>query len=69
MSSGTASKIVVVAGKRTPFGSFGGGLKDVGATQLTVAAGKAALEQAKVDAKDIDHVVLGNVVQSGADAA
>lgn len=69
MSSGTASKIVVVAGKRTPFGSFGGGLKDVGATQLTVAAGKAALQQAKVDAKDIDHVVLGNVVQSGADAA
>jgi acetyl-CoA acyltransferase 2 len=61
--------IVVVAGKRTPFGAFGGGLKDVGATQLSVAAGKAALEQAKVSAADIQHVVLGNVVQSGADAA
>ncbi|HVK61701.1 MAG TPA: acetyl-CoA C-acyltransferase [Bdellovibrionales bacterium] len=63
------SSIVVVAGQRTPFGAFGGGLKDVGATQLTVAAGRATLEQAKVDAKDIDHIVLGNVVQSGADAA
>ena len=59
----------MVAGKRTAFGSFGGGLKDVGATALTVAAGKATLEQAGVDAKDVGHVVLGNVVQSGADAA
>lgn len=63
------TSIVAVAGKRTPFGSFGGGLKDVGATALTVTAGRATLEQARVDAKDIDHVVLGNVVQSGADAA
>ena len=61
--------IVIVAGKRTPFGSFGGGLKDVGATALSVAAGQAALEQAKVPASDVDHVILGNVVQSGADAA
>ncbi len=59
----------MVAGKRTAFGSFGGGLKDVGATALTVAAGKAALAQAGVDAKDVGHIVLGNVVQSGADAA
>ncbi len=61
--------IVVVAGQRTPFGAFGGGLKDVGATLLSVAAGKAALEQAKVSAADIQHVILGNVVQSGSDAA
>lgn len=63
------ASVVVVAGKRTPFGSFGGGLKDVGATALSVAAGKATLAQAKVDAKDVGHVVLGNVVQSGSDAA
>jgi acetyl-CoA acetyltransferase family protein len=61
--------IVVVAGKRTPFGSFGGGLKDVGATQLAVHAGRAAIEQAGIQATDIGHVVLGNVIQSGADAA
>lgn len=62
-------KIVVVAAKRTPFGSFGGGLKDVGATQLSVAAANAAFEQSGVKPTDIDHVVLGNVVQSGSDAA
>ena len=62
-------KIVVLSGKRTPFGSFGGGLRDVGATSLAVTASQAALEQAHVKADEIEHVVLGNVVQSGADAA
>ena len=69
LNSSPETTVVVVGGKRTPFGAFGGGLKDVGATQLAVAAGRAALEQAKVPANDVDHVVIGNVVQSGADAA
>lgn len=69
LNTSPETTIVVVAGKRTPFGAFGGSLKDVGATQLSVAAGRATLEQAGVNAADVDHVVLGNVVQSGADAA
>lgn len=68
-NSSPETTIVAVAGKRTPFGAFGGGLKDVGATQLAVAAGRAALDQCGVKASDIEHVVLGNVVQSGSDAA
>lgn len=60
--------IVIVAAKRTPFGAFGGTLKDVSATDLAVLASKAALEQAKVDPSEIDHVVFGSVVQSAADA-
>ncbi len=62
-------KIVVIAGQRTPFGAFGGSLKDVSATQLSVAAGRSTLEQAGVQPSKIDHVVIGNVVQSGSDAA
>lgn len=62
-------KIVFISGKRTPFGAFGGSLKDVSATDLGVAAAKATLEQAGLSADKIDHVVFGNVVQSGADAA
>ncbi|PWU14482.1 MAG: acetyl-CoA C-acyltransferase [Bdellovibrio sp.] len=62
-------KIVMVAGRRTPFGSFGGGLKDVSATDLTVAAGLGTLAQVGVAAESIDHVVVGNVAQSSADAA
>ncbi len=61
--------IVVVSGQRTPFGAFGGSLKDVSATALAVAASKKAMEQAHIQPGDIDHVVIGNVVQSGADAA
>jgi acetyl-CoA C-acetyltransferase/acetyl-CoA acyltransferase 2 len=69
MNTNPENTIVVVGGKRTPFGAFGGSLKDVGATQLAVTAGRAALEQAGVPAKDVEHVVIGAVVQSGSDAA
>lgn len=69
LNSSPETTIVAVAGKRTPFGAFGGSLKDVGATQLSVAAGRAALEQCGVKASEVDHVIIGNVVQSGADAA
>ena len=61
--------IVVVAGQRTPFGSFGGSLKDLSATDLSVIASQATLLQAGVAASEVDHVVIGNVVQSSADAA
>lgn len=62
-------KIVFISGKRTPFGAFGGSLKDVSATDLSVAAAKATLEQANLSAEKVEHLVLGNVVQSGSDAA
>lgn len=62
-------KIVFISGKRTPFGAFGGSLKDVSATDLGVAAAKATLEQAGLSPEHIDHTIFGNVVQSGADAA
>lgn len=62
-------KIVFISGKRTPFGSFGGSLKDLSATDLGVIAAKATLEQAGVNPDQIDHTIFGNVVQSGADAA
>lgn len=61
--------IVFISGKRTPFGAFGGSLKDVSATDLGVAAAKATLEQAGLSPEKVDHVIFGNVVQSGADAA
>lgn len=62
-------KIVFISGKRTAFGAFGGSLKDISATDLTVAAGKASLEAGGVKPDDVEQVIIGNVVQSGADAA
>jgi len=61
-------KIVFISGKRTPFGTFGGALKDVSATDLGVASAKATLDQAGVSPEKVDHVIFGNVIQSGADA-
>ncbi len=60
--------VFVVGAKRTPFGSFLGSLKNVSNTKLTVSCSKAAIEQAKIKPDNIDHVVVGNVIQSGSDA-
>ena len=60
--------IVFLSGKRTPFGAFGGTLKDWSATDMGVHAAKAALAQAKVEPKEIDHSVFGNALQTTADA-
>lgn len=62
-------KIVFISGKRTAFGAFGGSLKDISATDLSVVAGNATLQAANANPEDVNHVIMGNVVQSGADAA
>ncbi|MHB1846662.1 MAG: acetyl-CoA C-acetyltransferase, partial [Deltaproteobacteria bacterium] len=58
----------ILAAKRTPFGTFGGALKELSATDLMVLAGKAALAQSGLSPEDIGHVIAGNVVQSSPDA-
>jgi len=60
--------VVILAAKRTPFGTFGGALKDQSATDLAVHAAKAALAQASLPVSAYGHVVFGNVLQSSADA-
>src|SRR5207237_10579821 len=60
--------LVFLAAKRTPFGTYGGALKDVSATDLAVHAAKAAVSQAGVKPEDVDNVVFGNVMQTSADA-
>lgn len=62
-------KIVMVSGQRTAFGAFGGSLKDVSATELATFAAQATLSKVQFNPKELDHVIIGNVVQSGADAA
>ncbi len=61
-------ELVFLAAKRTAFGAFGGSLKDVNPSDMGASASKAALTQAGVDAKAIEHVIVGNVIQSTADA-
>ncbi len=63
------NEVYLIAGARTPFGTFGGSLKDVTATELGTAAAKAAIERAGATAADIDNVVFGNVIQTHNGAA
>ena len=57
---------VIVAGARTPFGKFGGAFKEVPATTLGAHAIRTALERSGVDGKDVDYVIMGQVLQAGA---
>ncbi|HEX9495628.1 MAG TPA: acetyl-CoA C-acetyltransferase [Candidatus Limnocylindria bacterium] len=60
--------VVILGGARTAFGTYGGALRDVSATDLGVVAAKGALERSKVPAAKIDQVILGNVLQTSGDA-
>jgi acetyl-CoA acyltransferase 2 len=60
--------IFIVSAKRTPFGTFGGALKDISAIDLGVVAAKSALDAAGLSPEAVDHVIYGNVSQTSADA-
>jgi acetyl-CoA C-acetyltransferase len=56
---------VILGAARTPIGKLGGGLASVDATELGATAIKAALERADVDPEQVQHVVMGQVIQAG----
>jgi len=68
MRSATSQEIVFIAGRRTPFGTYGGTLKDLSATDLAVHAARAALSDSGLPPDAIGHVIVGNVLQTSADA-
>jgi len=68
MARSLSREIWIVGAKRTAFGTFGGTLKDLTATDLAVDAAKAAMAQGNVDPATIEQVVFGNVQQTSADS-
>jgi len=60
-------EVVVLDGARTPIGSFGGSLREVNAPTLLEHAFRAALDKTKIDPKEIDETIVGQVFQ-GSDA-
>jgi acetyl-CoA C-acetyltransferase len=58
-------KTVILSAARTPVGKLGGGLASFKATELGGIAISAALDRAGVDGADVDHVVMGTVLQAG----
>jgi acetyl-CoA acyltransferase 2 len=61
-------ELVILSGTRSPFGTLGGALKKLTATDLAVPTAIAALKQAGIEGEDIDHVIYGNVLQTANDA-
>ena len=57
--------VYIVAGKRTPIGSFNGRLSSFQAVELGEFAVKGALESINLNPKEIDEVILGNVLGAG----
>jgi acetyl-CoA C-acetyltransferase len=56
---------VILGAARTPIGKMGGGLATLDATELGGVAIKAALERAGVEPEQVEHVVMGQVLQAG----
>ncbi len=57
---------VIVSAVRTPFGTFGGSLKDLPATELGALVIKEAVNRAGIPGESVDNVIMGMVVQAGA---
>ncbi len=58
-------KTVILGAARTPVGKMGGSLSSLDATELGGLAIKAALERAGVEPEQVEHVVMGQVLQAG----
>jgi acetyl-CoA acetyltransferase family protein len=60
--------IVIVDGARTPMAEYNGAFSDISATDLAVVAAKAALERSGFAPEEMDHVIVGNAMQTSGDA-
>ncbi len=58
-------KTVILSAARTPIGKLGGALSSVDATELGATAITAALERADVQPEEVQHVIMGQVLQAG----
>ena len=56
---------IIIGAVRTPVGSFGGSLKDINAVELGSIVIAESAKRAGIQLKDVDEVIMGNVIQSG----
>ncbi|MCJ7994415.1 acetyl-CoA C-acetyltransferase [Rhizobium cremeum] len=61
----SSASIVIASAARTPVGSFNGVFANVPAHELGAVAIKGVLERAGVDAKEVDEVILGQILTAG----
>ena len=59
-----STEVVITAALRTPIGSYMGSLKNLSADKLGTVAIKEVLYKSKLDANDVDEVIIGQVLTS-----
>lgn len=57
--------VVIASACRTPLGSFGGTLKNIGAADLGAVAVREAVKRAGIPAEAVEEVYFGDVLQAG----
>src|SRR5881396_2512095 len=57
--------VVIISACRTPVGKFQGSLSDLSAPKLGAIAVREAVQRAKIDPKQVDECIMGNVVSAG----
>ena len=60
--------IVILDGARTPMAEYNGSFSDITAIDLGVIAAKEALSRSGVAPEEINHVIVGNALQTSGDA-
>ena len=60
----SGKNVVIVGAKRTPIGSFMGGLSNMSGTSLGAAASTGAIQHAGIQPTDIQEVFMGTVLQA-----
>src|SRR5947208_16923117 len=61
-------EVLILGGARTPMTDYVGALKDLSAIELGAIAARGAFNRTGVEPEWVDHVVVGNVLQTSADA-
>jgi acetyl-CoA acetyltransferase family protein len=64
----TKPDVLIIGGARTPMADYVGAFKDISALELGALAARGAFERTGVEPQWVDHVVVGNVLQTSADA-
>jgi acetyl-CoA acetyltransferase family protein len=61
-------EIVIVNGARTPMAEYNGSFSDISAIDLAAIAAKEALSRSGFAPEEVDHVIVGNALQTSGDA-
>jgi acetyl-CoA acetyltransferase family protein len=64
----TKPEVLIIGGARTPMTDYVGALKDVSALELGAIAARGAFQRTGIKPEWVEHVVMGNVLQTSADA-